>query len=411
MTSVLAGRQEANPAMRRITSIAISILLASAAMAVRTPGGEHPWNNKRIYYVVEYQGRLRARGYFVRRSGSWQRAPCVITEEEKSSFTDGDAISPSRLVRIRTVVTPSGEAIQRHEEVIIGDPGREMVSLSGGTAAFDASGSLGHTTRLPAPTGVLFEISGEWLASRQLRPGASFQANIIDRPARAISAETVDILEQLAPASGTVPSVWLAEFNSPGRPPMRARFTSDGRLTRLESEGLVYQVVSREEYESGRIAPENAATSARYQDQTVQYPVILGSPAISIGESVPAWDSFAWLSLRAGPVDRWYNAIPSSEYSQIDYHGLETNITAFRYAPRVDAAAVFPMRVPPDIQPFLSAHDAIPVLDPVIIETAYLAVNDADSRQEPNVLRAVSYLAGWINQNIATLPWTGVGSS
>ncbi len=397
--------------MRRIPTAVLILLAAIVIAAAGAFGGEHPWNDKRIYYVIEYQGRLRERGYFVRRPGSWQRAPCVITEEEKFSFAGGDPASPSRAVRIRTVATPAGEAIQRHEEVVIGDPGKEIVTVSGGEAIFEASGSLGRPARLPVPPGVLFEVTGEWLANLQLRRGASFQAEIIDRAARAVTSESVDILEQLSSSSGSSPAVWLAEFNSPGRPPMRARFTTDGRLTRLESEGLVYQVVGREDYEFGRIPPETAAAPSQRSAQASRRVAPVGGVAIPIGESVPAWDNFAWLILRAGPVGRWYNVIQPSEYSQIDYQGAETNITALRNAPRVDASAVFPMPVPPEVQPFLSAREAIPALDPAVIEAAYAAVNDAEARREPNVLRAVSYLAGWINQNVQAQPWASVNSS
>ncbi len=393
--------------MRRATTTVLALLLA----AVCAGAGEHPWDGKRIYYVIEYQGRLRERGFFVRRPGSWQRSPCVVTEEEKFTFAGGDPSTPSRSVRIRTVSTPTGEAIQRREEAIIGEPGQETINVAGGEAIFEATGYLGRPARLPVPPGVLFEVTGEWLASRQLRRGASHQAQLIDRPGRSVTIETVDVLEQLSPASGGNPSVWLAEFTSPGRPPMRARFTSDGRLTRLESEGLVYQVVGREDYEFGRIPAETATVPVPAPSPIAPQPASLGGPAIPIGQTVPAWDNFAWLIFRAGPSGQWDSVIQPSEYSQIDYQGVDTVITALRNAPRVDAAAAFPMPVPPEVQPYLSPRQAIPALDPAVMDAAYNAVADSEGRREQNVLRAVSYLAGWIHQNIALLPWVGPNGS
>lgn len=389
----------------RLPSAAAFVILAVLAVAA-AGAGEHPWNGKRIYYIVEYQGMPREKGFFVRRAGSWQRRPCVITEEERLAFENGDVHNPVRAVRVRSIAGPDGSAIQRREETVFGGFGNESIQIAGGEAIFE-SNLLTTPLRIPVPSGVLFEINGEWLASRPLRRGATYTAETIDRVSRTVVSDSVAIIEQISQGSGATPSVWLAEFTAPGRPTMRARFTSDGRLLRLESEGLIYQVVSREEYEAGRLpAPTALPPSVPDGGQAES-----GSVAFGVTGAVPAWDSFAWLVVQAVPAADWPTLIQSSEYSQVEYAGSGVNITTFRNAPRVDAAAVLPMRVPPDIQPYLTASADVPTEDPAVINAAYMAVMDADSkREEENVLRAISYLAGWINQNIAVQPWIGYES-
>lgn len=399
--------------MRAGPAITLFIALAALVASAReTAAGEHPWNEKRIYYVMEYNGRLQEKGFFVRRPGSYERQPCVITEEEKYTYAPYDNQTPIRAVRIKTVTTPRGEALQRHEEAFLGDSGHQLITVTGGMAVFEASGSFGGAAQAPAPPGALFEVSGEWLAALPLRVGDSRAVSIIDRVGRDILTETVDIRQRLSEGDARQPSVWLAEFNSSGRPPMYARFTSDGRLTRLESEGLVYQVVTRDEYERGAIpaipAPEYAGEAPYPGAGGYLGAGRSGTPVIYIGEVVPAWDNFAWLILQALPPVEWNNAIAASDYAQIEYTGSSTNIAALRNAPRVDASAQFPMAVPPEIQPYLSATDLLPSLNQVIIETARAAVTDHDTRsEERNVLRAVSYLAGWIHQNIEVGEWSG----
>ena len=396
--------------MRRTAALIAVMLVATVAGAEPLAAGEHPWNDKRIYYLVEQQGRLREKGFFVRRLGSYEKRPCVVTEEEKFIYPDFESARPTRAIRIRTITTPKGEALQRHEESYLGDPGNEVITIEAGEARIE---TLGAPASIPVPEGVLFEVTGEWLAQHSLREGASFSAEIIDRRGRGVVTESVDILERISGGSGGQPAVWLAEFNSPGRPPMLARFTSDGRLTRLESQGLVYQVVGRIDFEAGRmptasipaaVQPDAASGVAPFQPVYTER----GVPVIPIGASVPAWDNFAWLILAAAPPNDWMAAVTPTEYSQVDFNGVQTTLTALRNAPRVNANAVFPMAVPPEIQLFLSPYDDLPVINRAVIEAAYKAVTDTETNlEERNVLKAVSYLAGWINQDIGLQDWTG----
>lgn len=399
--------------------------------------GQHPWDEKRIYYVVEYAGKLREKGYFVRHPGSYDKRPCTVYEEEKFTYSEYDNQNPTRSASIRTLTTPTGDAIQRNEQVGIGEPGTETVIVEEGEARFDATGFYGRPSRVPVPPGVLFEVTGEWLAQRQLRKGATFGADIIDRLGRRVVTEEVELLETVG--SGT-PQVWLARFSSPGRPPMLVRFTSDGRLLRMESAGLVYQVVGRDDYERGRI-PRFAAPAAdggqpppqavrptlndgdymnvdypEFQTQATPEIASAVEPAggryIPIGEAIPAWDNFSWIILFAEPPYEWQNTLNTSPYSRVEFSGVSTVVTALRNAPRVDADAIFPMNVPPDIQPYLFHSDAIPSSHPAIIDAAYQAVADTETRrEETNVLRAVSFLAGWINQNVEITEWASYGSS
>lgn len=414
---------------RKLAFLLIMSALCHLGAAVAVPAGEHPWNDKRIYYVMEHMGKLREKGYFVRRPGSFQKQPCIVIEEEKFFYSDYDDQNPTRSIRIRTSTAPTGEALQRNEEVVIGEPGSETVTVESGEARIDASGYFGRSARIPVPPGVLFEVSGEYLAQQKPRQGATYSVSVIDRLARGVMTEHVEIIEQI----GSNPVVWLAEFTSPGRPPMQVRFTADGRLLRLESSGLVYQVVGREDYERGRIPrhgpPPPPPTQANpinplndYDYDNVDFGgsyggepstmAAVGSPFIPIGETVPAWDNFAWIILFAGPPHEWYSMITTSDYAQMDYTGVSATITAIRNAPRVDSQATFPMQVPPDIQPYLVHSEVVPSNQPAIIDAAYQAVADVDTkREETNVLRAVSYLAGWINQTVAQTEWAGYGSS
>ncbi len=392
--------------MRRPLLTALLLLLAAAG---HVGAGDHPWDNKRIYYIIEYQGKLREKGYFVRRPGSYQRQPCVIIEEEKASFSPINDQMPVRLIKIKTISTPGGAALQRSEEVVGGDTGRETITVEAGEAEFVSSGYFGPSARVPVSPGAMFEISGEWLAAQVPAKGKSFTAVLIDRERRCINHETVTILEQLP---GRDPTVWLAEFAAEGRSPLLARFTSDGRLTRLESEGLVYQVVSREEYEQGRIA-KNESMLAQAGYTAGRTGTLAGQTStIHIGETIPAWDNFAWLVLQATPPDRWQPMLSTSDYAQVDFTGFEMRITALRNAPRVDSSAMLPMAVTPDVGIYLMPSGAVPSTSQAVIDAAYAAVSDSETRrEETNALTAVSYLAGWINQNIALDDWRGYNSS
>ncbi|MCC8191067.1 MAG: transglutaminase-like domain-containing protein [Planctomycetes bacterium] len=406
------------------------ILLLVLAGGGKSAAGDHPWNDKRIYYVMEYRGELREKGYFTRRAGSYRKAPCVVVEEEKFVYAPGDGVTPLRILRLRTLSTPDGTAIQRSEEVVAGDSGREVITVENGEAVIEASGMFGTSGRIPVPPGAVFELSGEWFSRRPPRAGTVAEVDVLDRRNRTVATETVEIVESIGTGAATV---WRAVCTSPGRPPLEARFTADGRLLRLESAGLVYQVVERDDYEAGRIPrtgtrghePARAAipigprplSALNDGDYFIEFPEEEMPPAqtapapeqrppggpavIAIAESIPAWDNFAWLQLQAWPSYEWAGVIHNSEYARIDYVGDGTGITAVRNAPRVDSRAVLPMAVPPDIQPYLTHSPTIPSNHPAIIDAAYQAVADTDTRrEETNVLRAVSYLAGWVNQTI-----------
>lgn len=415
--------------MRRFSPIALFFALFLASCGLAAAGEAHPWDNKRIYYVIEYQGRLREKGFFVRRPGSYQKRPCVITEEEKHSYAEHDPNLLILSVRIKTITTPSGEALQRQEETFFGEPGREVINVSGGEADFASSGFFGRSIRVPMPRDAVFEVSGEWLAAQRPQVGKTVPIDIIDRIGRRHTREEVRFTERLSAGDAQTPAVWIATFNTPERPPLYARFTSDGRLLRLDSEGLTYQVVGRDDYARGAIpqgmeppfdpasdpvpapAEPNADVMLREPLQPGVYPeggVPAGQPAIAIGDSVPAWDSFAWLRFQASPVSEWLSAVANSPYAQVENFGSYANITATRNAPRVDANAVFPLNVPPEVQPFLDTFPQIPSATPAIIERARQAVMDTKTRRtEANVVRAISYLAGWVNQNVAVTEWNG----
>ncbi|MDR1520608.1 MAG: transglutaminase domain-containing protein [Planctomycetota bacterium] len=399
--------------MRRLSAFPLLVPFIGFLLPLFPParGGEipHPWNNKRVYYVVERGGRLREKGYFIRRAGSWRKTPCVVTEEDRFYFLEGDTLTPARSVKVRVVAASNGEAIQRYEEVVIGDPGRESITVDAGEIRFKNTGSFGEDSLLPAPPGVVFDVSGEWLAAHALQAGASFPIEVLERRARRVRGETVTLLEQAAPAGGGNPAVWLAEFNSPGRLPMLARFTSDGRLIRLETGDLAYQVVGRDDFELGRIpaaAPPSSILAAA--PESMRYaPPASGDGGIPAGLAIPSWDSFAWMRFRSGPFEQWSAAIPASEYSRIEFNGVDAGVVTLRNAPRVDTEAAFPMRLPADVQAYLSLASGRSA-EAALIEAARLAVLDGETRrEEKNVLRAVSYLAGWINQNISLLPWSG----
>lgn len=393
--------------MRRfcfVVALALAILAspAPAISGLAMGAGGHPWDNKRVYYLIEYQGRLREKGYFVRRPGSFQKTPCVIYDEEKISTADLNGLPVSRSFKTKTITTPQGYALFRQEEAVLGDSGSETVTVANGEADIKAYGYFGGPARVPVPDGVLFEISGEWLATNSLQSGRSVTVDVLDRELREVVQETVRVGSRLDNQTGSGPAIWAAEFQTSGHPPLAAMFTSDGRLLRLESEGLIYQVVSREEYEEGRMRPRDPYLYAAEAVRTGQ-PALTGAtlPAMPIGAVIPAWDNFAWLVLTAGPPGQWESQIGNSPYSQIDIVGGQTTLTALRNAPRVDVSAALPMAVPADIQPFLASHPMVPSQDAAVIQNARTAVADVDSRrQETNALKAVSYLAGWINQEI-----------
>ncbi|MDR1745047.1 MAG: transglutaminase domain-containing protein [Planctomycetota bacterium] len=424
--------------MRRMVAAILIALLGLACREIAR-AGEHPWENKRIYYVIENGGRLVEKGYFVRHAGSYQKIPCWIVDEEKSFFAPGDAAKPIRFVRTRTLTTMDGLALQRVEPaLVVGDDSQEAIARTGGEAVFDTRGAYGLPGVVPVTDDVLFEISGEWLASHMTGTGASSRtANVLDRVTRGVVATQVLFPAQRAGSPGDPSAALRAEITMPGRPPVQARYTRDGRLLRLEGSGIVYQVVGREAYESGRIpgaaapvppvapsiasGPDAGRAEAFVADDGVRdgqparegaLRTGAGAASIPVGESVPAWDGFAWLLLSAEPGYDWIGAVTESEYARIEAAGPSVTITALRNAPFIDSSVNFPMEVPSEIRPLLAATDEIPSSHQAVIEAAYVAVMDAvTKREEHNVLKAVSYLAGWLNQYVAVEEWSGYGSS
>ncbi len=427
--------------------IAPYLLMAVFAAAIGYPAvqagepGDHPWNNKRIHYLIEYQGRMVEKGEFVRRVTSYQRIPCIVIEEEKHLYDGGD--EPIRSVKTRTMTTPEGLAMLRHETVTKGEPGEETITVARGEAVFDATGVYGTPGVVPVPPDAMFEINGEWLAGNRPRRGDTYFANILDRSTRGVVATSVTILDrgpQPISTDPTTPAVWLAEINTPGRPGILARYTSDGRLVRMEGGGLVYHVVTREQYDAGKLpsvagaglddptlddyagggwkpidSPDSGVTGGLVSGGGEPTPVIrsmAGNAFIGISEAIPAWDSFSWLLFQASPAYEWSNALPSSEYARVNSNGAETTLMALQNAPYVDPNAIFPVNVPNELLPYLENREYIPASHPAVIDAAWVAVADVETkREETNILKALSYLAGWINQSIALVPWRGYDSS
>ncbi len=404
--------------MRRICGFALFFLLTLATAApaisasIRSSDFTHPWDNKRVYYLIEYQGQLREKGFFVRRPGTYHKAPCVIYDEEKTSHAQLNGLPIVRTFLTKTITSPEGAALYRQEEAVYGDSGQETVVIEDGAATITASGYFGQSTTIPVPPGVLFEISGEWLARQLPGSGKTISVDILDRERREVTRESIRIGEQIEGygAAGE-PAIWAAEFLSEGMPPMAAMFTSDGRLLRIESEGLVYQVVSRDEYAAERMNPRQPYVfSADRQEALARRGVsrqgaTMALPAIAIGAVIPAWDNFTWLVLQAGPAGQWFSHLQPSEYAQIENPEGFAAITALRNAPRVDVGATLPMATLPELQPYLASVAKAPSQNAAIIQAARAAVTDSETRQpETNVLRAVSFLAGWINQEIALAP-------
>ncbi|MDR0362314.1 MAG: transglutaminase-like domain-containing protein [Planctomycetota bacterium] len=378
-------------------TIAVMSRSASATPPATVAGDRHPWDNKRVYYLIEQNGVIREKGFFVRRPGTYQKQPCVIIEDEKSS------VQPlQRSMKSKTITTPGGAALYREEEILYGDFGREEITVADGVADIVANGYFGQSARISVPESVLFEISGEWLASRNLSPGKTLTVDLLDREARTVSRESVVIGARSDNADPSGPAAWTAEFRSESRPPLYARFTTDGRLLRLESEGMVYQVASRREYDEERRIAQTPLTPLEPMTGIQG----VGAPAgIAIGAALPAWDSFAWLVLRCGPSGAWREVFQTSEYAEIVDVGFETNIVTIRNAPRVDVAATLPMSVPPEVQPYLAASIPLPAQNRAVFDAARNAVLDDQTRRpEENALKAISYLAGWINQAIAFAP-------
>ncbi len=408
--------------MRRLLiAIALTLLAAGRAPA---RAGEHPWNNRRIYYVIEHQGQLIEKGYFVRRTGSYQKEKCWVIDEIKSFYRPGEPRTPLRSVRTRTLATMDGYALQRTETSLVdGDDSQETITVGGGEAVFETRGAYGRPGRAPVTDDVLFEITGEWLAARNHRVGRTYAANVLDRMTRGVITTEVSLLERERYETEEAPSVWIAEIATPGRPPVQARYTRDGRLLRLEGAGMVYQVVSRAYYDIGQIPSPGrvipGAAGLEGDDLAAAPPpgggvlrTRSGTAEIAIAESVPAWDSFAWLLLQAEPANDWAGALRTSDYAEVRATGATTGITALQNAPYLDSDVHFPMEIPADIRPLLASSDLIPSAHEAVIEAAYVAALDGETnREETNVLKAVSYLAGWINQYVAVEEWNGYDSS
>lgn len=414
-------------AMRRNPVVLLTFLVVFGCTGP-AGAGEHPWKDKRVYYVIQFMGRMIEKGHITRITGAFQKTEGWQLEEEKS-FYAGNPQNPIRSIKVRTLTTYEGYAMQRVEEVLKGDPGMEKITIEKGQAHFESHGIYGGPTRgVPVPPDVLFEVSGEWLAQARRIGRRTHSANVLDRASRGVVVSDVTILEREPTQMPDAPVVYWAEIVTAGRQPVIARYTDDGRLLRLESGGMVYQVVTREDYEQGRIPyippplPPDAPPPP-YVPTPEGFPPPEGAPpppepaarpaVIPIGVSVPAWDNFAWLRFRAEPGIEWANLIPqNTEYARLDNLGGRSEITALSNAPFIDGQIEFPMSSPREMRHFIEASPDIPSGHDAVIEAAYVAIADADSRQEEkNVLRAVSYIAGWINQSVLVEPWRGYSSN
>lgn len=388
--------------MRRI-GLFILLLSALTAGAV-CRAGEHPWENKRIYYIIEYRGELREKGFFTRYTGSYQRRPCVITEEEKASYLGGGQENPIRVIKTKTITTPSGLALQRSEEVTDGDRGKETIVIQADEIEFISSGYFGESAHIPGVANPLFEITGDWLAAQGPAEGKMVSASLINRQHRSITTQDVAFRRDPTSPGG---NIWLAELTGTSLRPLVVRFTTDGRISRMESENLVYQIVSRAEFEQGRIARGRgpALLPEPEQDSADPLPRMPASPPPGVSAGVPAWDSFAWINLNAAPTDRWQEMLRPSEYATTGFGSYGMQITAMRNAPLIDGTATLPMAVPPDVQPYLAPSAFIPANSSAVLEAAHAAISGSESN--PSALQTLSWVAGWINQNIDRTPWTG----
>ncbi|MCD8140078.1 MAG: transglutaminase-like domain-containing protein [Planctomycetaceae bacterium] len=409
---------------RNLVAILVFVIALGGAPILRA-ADDHPWDNKRIYYIIEFMGHMVERGFFTRSRGSFQKQPSLVVEEERSFFTLGNP-NPIRSVRTRTTTTPNGLALQRVETSMMGDESQETITILGNDALFEATGAYGGGGSMPIPGPVLFEVTGEFLASLGTRQTGPIEVFVLDRATRGVVVTGVQIVGQDTPAAGGRPAVWLADITTPGRPAVRARYTEDGRLLRLEGAGMVYQVVARADYDLGRIprqpvpsepqphAPGDSVATAPLPESFPTQPIAaqVGNIVIPVGEDIPAWDNFDWLVLQADPAYDWSMALPNTEYSRAELMGPSMMVTAFRNAPYIDGSVVFPMAVPTEIQTYLGASPTIPSDHQAVVEAAYVAVADTDThREERNVLRAISYLAGWIFQSVALEEWSGYDSS
>ncbi|MDR3211325.1 MAG: transglutaminase domain-containing protein [Planctomycetota bacterium] len=385
---------------RNTRSLALVLFLVTLTggrlLAATSP---HPWDNKRVYYLIEYQGELREKGFFIRRPGSYQKRPCIIYDEEKNSRVVENGIPQSRTFISRSITSPEGQAWFRHEEVVTGAMGEETVKIEGGVAEIEANGYFGASSSISVPEGVLFEVSGDWLAHQRLQSGNRLKVSVLNREERRVIEEEVSIGSPLPTPRQGGAGLWTGEFSTAGEPGLSVFFTTDGRLLRLESAGMVYQVVTREEYDQERIKPDNPYLDRLPENEP---DVLPNMPSITLDTAIPAWDTFSWLLLKGTPYGEWERQVSESPYVRIETRNDGCYLTSLRNAPHLDVNATLPLTVPAEIQPYLAANSGFPAQNTLAIRSSReAAVADPEGRDiESNALRAVSYLAGWINQSI-----------
>lgn len=330
------------------------------------------------WLVVEERGMRRSSGHQVRRQSTFRGQPCVVIERSRKQEVLRDGSRYETRIDTKVITSTSGAALYASD---VRDDGsnrtQETVTISGGEAIFETVGPGGtKQEKIVIEPGTMFGIEPFWIIQQNPKPGDVYERNVLDRKQRQVVRETVTLrgLENET-VLGMPMDVWVAESEREGFAPQQIIFTTDGRLVRIEDGDMVVRVVTEKE----------AKASAKVVDIVTTVPIDF---------ALPAWDNFNELVYLADPAGEWRPYLKASEYVRLDDRGSSIVVALRRSAPHVRDATL-PMKVPEEMQPYLSSNDQIM---PDKRRIRLLAQKIA--RNQSSVLQTVALLAGWVHQKI-----------
>ncbi len=342
------------------------------------------------HFVIEVGGRLRTTGHTIQRPISYRGLDCLESVSTQKTVTVREEREYVRRTEHRVITGPDGEGLYSKQVTLEGDSRvEETVLIEDGVARFTVRGSADKdgTEEIDVPEGVLLDtIDVQWLADRDLEPGATYQAPVLNRRRREVLTETAKVVRLTkVEFLGDIENAWVVETTNPamGQRTVTKTFTPDGRLVRLDAGEASLRVLSPE-------AAEEAESEPAYEVRT----------GVPVDFELPAWDSFDAITVQPQPETAWdkLRELPENRYSQLVAEPAGLSVRLRKVSPAVPAQASFPVEpgsLPAQLEPFLGTSERI---TPDAEEIRQRAEDITEGETE--ALYAVAYLAGWIHENI-----------
>lgn len=338
-------------------------------------------DGERVYFVIEENSQRRERGFVVRNRSTWNGKPCLVQERERQrSLERGGVKYETRIVQ-SSITSLTGEAFKASTVTLAGGEREvDQVIVKNGKASFEKYSTAGgsrNTATLDVPEGIMFGIDPEWLVRQGIEVGKTYKATVLDRATRALVEETCTVRSRgTEQVLGREMEVWVTESSRGGGTPVTMVFNDSGDLVRLQADTIAYRLVGKQEYDTN-LPPLRIVSS------------------VPLAFDLPSWDTFSELVFEVSPAADWREFLKDKDYIDVRDTGDRIFVTLKSRAPRNVFKSTLPMRVPPEIAPYLASAGNIMPNNSEIAGCARRAVGGNHS-----AIDAMALLAGFVHQHI-----------